>query len=470
MDSKASSPAQGPQPMCSAFLLLLPVRYHKIMSNGGSFPQTCSGIVPLIAAHHMVRIRISSTSLKSRSRAGRGRFIAHLLSFLLWGLALSGLALGAWQAKAEDHDTAHAKAHDTLTLADGEQLIGKLIKVHAGTVTFHSDLLGDLTIPLAKVKTLHAAQFAVIEKDQRITRKTAVEKIMVGTIAIENETIHVSPPKAEERAFPEKGVDSLIDAASFHHELRGERDFFYGWTGPITLGASLVESTNSAQTYTGSVSLVRAIPADSWMPPVSRTILNLRGTYGLAKNPQIVMNNTILQAASTAKTDILHGGAEYDRYGSTEVFAFVKASADHNFGSGLELQQAYGGGIGWSVLNNPKNSLDLKANMQFEQQQFYNGAASQLGTPTENLASAAINETWKRDFAHKMKFNEYFTVTPAFNVSQAYSAVANTNFLFPVYKKLNFTLASTDNYLGDPPKGYIRNTFQFIAGITYVVK
>lgn len=418
----------------------------------------------------MARVLFSFVRLKSRRCAGRGRFIAHLLSILLWALPLSCLAFGAWQARAEDHDAAPAKVHDTLTLTDGEQLIGKLIRVHAGAVSFHSDLLGDLTIPLAKIKTLHAAQFAVIEKNQRITRKTAVEKIPVGAIAIENETIHVSPPKAEERAFPAKGVDSLIDAASFRRELRGERDFFYGWTGPITLGASLVESTNSAQTYTGSVALVRAIPADSWLPPASKTILNLRGTYGLAKNPQIVVNDTILQAASTAKTDILHGSAEYDRYGSREVFAFVNASADHNFGSGLELQQAYGGGIGWTALNNPKNSLDIKANMQYEQQQFYNGATSQMGTPTENLASAAINETWKRNFAHTMKFNEYFTVTPAFNVSQAYSAVANANFLFPVYKKLNFTLASTDNYLGDPPKGYIRNTFQFIAGITYVVK
>jgi hypothetical protein len=399
-------------------------------------------------------------------RVSRGRFIASFPGFLVGGLLLSGLALGAWQARAE----APAQAPDTLTLTDGEQLIGKLVKVHAGAVTFHSDLLGDVTVPLAKVKTLHAGQFAVVEKKLHLTRKTAEEQVPVGAIAIENDTVRVFPPKAEEREFPAKSVDSLIDAASFDRELRGERNFFYGWTGPITLGASLVESTNSAQTYTGTVALVRAIPATDWLPPSSKTILNLSGTYGLARDALIASNGIVLQPASVTKTDILHGGAEYDKYVSPAFFGYVHASADHNFGSGLQLQQAYGGGMGWSVLNNPKNSLDLKAEMQYEQQQFYNGGAGPTGTPTVNLASAAITENWQRNLAHGMKFSENLTLMPAFNIVQAYSAVANVDLLFPVYKKLNFTLASTDNYLGDPPNGYMRNTFQFTAGVTYVVK
>ncbi len=152
----------------------------------------------------------------------------------------------------------------------------------------------------------------------------------------------------------------------------------------------MVESTNSAQTYTGSVALVRAIPTSYWLPSASKTILNLSGTYGLARDAQIVSDDTVLQPASVTKTDILHGGAEYDKYVSPTFFALVNASADHNFGSGLQLQQAYGGGLGWSVLNNPKSNLDLKAAMQFEQQQFYNGSSSRFGTPTDNLASAAL--------------------------------------------------------------------------------
>ena len=87
-----------------------------------------------------------------------------------------------------------------------------------------------------------------------------------------------------------------------------------------------------------------------------------------------------------------------------------------------------------------------------------------------NLVGAALTENWNHTFAHGVKINQYITVTPTFNVIQAYSGVANANFVFPVYKKLNFTLSSTDNYLGDPPQGFKRNSFQFTAGITYALK
>jgi hypothetical protein len=261
-----------------------------------------------------------------------------------------------------------------------------------------------------------------------------------------------------------------VDATTFHREIQNESDLLYGWGGSITLGASLVDATNSAQTYTGAVALIRSIPTIAWLPPASKTTLNLSGTYGLAKNPEIISNGGIFQAASTSKTNILHGDAEWDKYLSPVIFGLVNASADHNFGNGLQLQQAYGAGLGWSIIKQPKETFDVKATLLYQQQQFYNGLESGLGTPSVNLIGADLNESWSRTFAHNVKFNEYITLTPTFNVVRAYSAVGNANFVFPVYKRLNFTLSSTDNYLGDPPEGFRRNSFQFTAGITYIVK
>ena len=370
--------------------------------------------------------------------------------------------------------TAGAEVKDSITFTNGEQLIGKLVRVAAGNVTFHSDTLGDITVPLAKVKTLHAAQFAVVEKDQHLRRKSAEKEVPMGMVTVEGDSVHVSPTAtaagAETKTAAAKDVDFMIDAASFHREILGESSFLYGWTGNVTLGVSLVEGTNSSQTYTGSATAVRSIPAIPWLPPASKTTVDVSGSYGLAKDPEIISGTTVIQTPSVTKTDILHGDAEYDKYLSPRIFALINASADHNFGNGLELQQAYGGGVGWSVFNNAKGSLAVKADLQYLEQQYYNGNTSGLGTPDENLVGLSLNETWNRNFAHNIKFNEYVTLTPTFNVVQAYSAVANANFVFPVYKKLNFTLSSTDNYLGDPPEGYRRNSFQFTAGATYVVK
>ena len=358
---------------------------------------------------------------------------------------------------------AYAETPDTITFNDGEQLAGKLISVIGGKVSFHSEILGNVTVPLEKVKTLNTAHpFAVVEKDQRVTRKTAVQQIPVGSIALKDNSLNVSPANAAAKSFPENRIASLVDATTFHREIQNESDLLYGWAGSITLGASLVDATNSTQTYTGAVALVRSIPTTAWLPPASKTILNLSGTYGLAKNPEIISEGEIYQAASISKTDILHGDAEWDKYLSPVIFGLVNASADHNFGNGLQLQQAYGAGLGWSIIKRPKETFDVKAILLYQQQQFYNGLESGLGTPSVNVIGTDLNESWSRTFAHNVKFNEYITLTPTFNVVRAYSAVGSANFVFPVYKKLNFTLSSTDNYLATRPKGSVVTAFNLL--------
>jgi hypothetical protein len=272
------------------------------------------------------------------------------------------------------------------------------------------------------------------------------------------------------REFPVKDLRFMLDEAAYRRELHNQSDFLYGWTGTGTVGVALAKSTNSSQTYTGAVALVRAIPTIAGLPAGSKTILNLSGTYGLAKDPEIVSGTTVYQTASVTKTDILHGDLEYDKFFTPMVFGLVSGSGDHNFGNGLQLQQAYGAGMGWGVLRSPQNDLSVRASLQYEQQQFYNGITSGLGTPTENLVGASIGETWSRTFPHSFKLNEYVTLSPTFNVVRAYSGVVGAGFVFPVYKNLNFTVTTTDNYLGDPAEGFSRNTYQLTTGLTYTLK
>jgi hypothetical protein len=360
---------------------------------------------------------------------------------------------------------------DTITFANGDSLTGTVGKVVYGNVSFHSDELGDLTIPLTKIKTMRTAtSFAAGSTKQRLTKKDIAEQLPVGKIELENETLKVMLPQGGVKEFPVQDLGFMLDQSAFQRELHNESDFLYGWYGTATLGAAVVKSTNSAQTYTGAVALVRAIPTIAGLPAGSKTILNLGGAYGLAKAPQVVSGGDVFQTASVTKTDILHGDLEYDKFFTPMVFGLVSGSADHNFGNGLQLQQAYGAGVGWGILRSPQNDLALRMILQYEQQEFYNGITSGLGTPTENLVSASLGEAWSRTFPHSIKFKEYVTLNPTFNVVRAYSGVAGAGFVFPVYKSLSFSLNTTDNYLGDPPQGFLRNTFQFTTGLTYTVK
>jgi Protein of unknown function, DUF481 len=390
---------------------------------------------------------------------------------VVWVLMAAETQMQAQTGTVAKQDKAQVADKDTITFENGDTLTGKVGKMVYGNVSFHSDELGDLTIPLTKIKTMHTATaFAAGSMTQRLTKKNIAEQLPVGKIALENETLKVMLPQGEVKEFPAKDIAFMLNEPAYQRELHNESAFLYGWYGTATLGATVVKSTNSAQTYTGAVALVRAIPTIAGLPAGSKTILNLTGTYGLAKDPQIVSGDDVYQTASVTKTNILHGDLEYDKFFTPMVFGLVNGSADHNFGNGLELQQAYGSGVGWGILRSPQNDLAVRLSLQYEQQQFYNGITSGLGTPTENLVSASIRETWSRTFPHSIKFNEYVTLNPTFNVVRAYSGVAGVVFVFPVYKNLNFSVTTTDNYLGDPPEGFLRNTFQFTTGVTYTLK
>jgi hypothetical protein len=392
--------------------------------------------------------------------AGPGRISlrsCRLLLILMCFLALS------FQARAQKEDT--------VTFANGEKLVGKVTKVTGGTLSFHSDNVGEITVPMKNVVSLETVRpFAAGKKGEKLTRKTVAAKVPDGAIVVEHGTLRVTPANGAAEAFPLQKLDFLIDEPSFQRALREEANPLFGWTGTASLGASVVKSTNSSQTYTGTVGFVRAIPTIAGLPPISKATLNLSGTYGLAKDPTIVAEGDVIQTASISKTSILHGDTEYDRYFNPSIFGLVDASADHNYGNGLELQQTYGGGVGWSVVKLPNNTVNLKATLEYEQQQFYNAIDSGLGTPNENLVGMTLTETWNRTFAHNIKFSQDVSAMAAFNVVQAGSAVVDAKFLFPLYKKLNFSVTSTDNYLGDPPQGYQRNTFQFTTGVTYMLK
>ena len=71
---------------------------------------------------------------------------------------------------------------------------------------------------------------------------------------------------------------------------------------------------------------------------------------------------------------------------------------------------------------------------------------------------------------HGLVFNEGATITPAFNQTNAWSAVGTAGLVFPVYKQFSFSVGTLDDFLNDPAVGSKKNSFQFTAGVTYTLK
>ena len=343
---------------------------------------------------------------------------------------------------------------DVLIFTNGEKLIGHLKRSNGASVTFKSDMAGEVTVEWSKIKELHSSQrFAVIRKDIKIHKHLDTSTIPQGAITLADQKLEVNPGEGRApRTIAVGDAAHVIDAGDFQKDI-GHAGLLQDWKGAITGGAALVESTQNSRTFTGGFHFVRASPAGDWLEPHDRTFFDFGASYGKITEPGV----------EDVKTEIYHFGAERDEFFSSRLYGFGQAAYDHNFSQGLDLQQNYGSGIGWTVLKDGNQELDLKGSMTYIRQSF------QQAKNNQNLVGATIGQNYNRKFSHGILFVEQLAVTPAFNNSNAYSAIGNTRLTIPFYKRLNLGVGAVDNFLNDPPPGFKKNSFQFTTGVTYTL-
>lgn len=343
---------------------------------------------------------------------------------------------------------------DVLVFTDGERLIGHLVRSNGDKVTFKSDMAGEVTVEWKKVQELHTSQkFVVIRKNVEFHRIETAGNVPKGTLAVKDQKIEVNAgPGQTPQTVPVSDAAFVVDQASFEKAAH-RPGLLEDWKGSVTAGVSLVEATQNSSTFTGGFSFIRAVPEESWLDPRNRIIVDFSASYGKITQP-----NT-----PTIKTEIYHADAERDEYFSPRWYGFGQLAYDHNFSQGLDLQQTYGGGVGWTVIKDAKESLDVKASMNYVGQQFQAPAQSQ------NLVASVFAERYNRTLPHKIAFTEQLSVTPAWNNTQAYSAAAGAGLTLPVYKRLSLAANTLDTFLNDPPPGFKKNSFQFTTGVTYTL-
>ena len=343
---------------------------------------------------------------------------------------------------------------DVLILTDGEKLIGQLKRSNGTSVTFKSDMAGEVKVDWSNIKELHSSQrFAVIKTDLKVHRHFDPSSVPQGVISVADSKLEVNTGEGvAPQTIPLIEAAQVINAAEFQKDI-GYAGFLQDWKGALTGGLSLVESTQKSRTFTGGFHFIRAVPGADWLEPRNRTILDFGAAYGKVTQP----------GTASVKTEIFHASAERDEYFSPRLFGFGQAAYDHNFSQGLDLQQSYGGGIGWAVIKKADRELDLKGSMTYIRQSFQESKGNQ------NLIGATLAQTYNRRFVRGIFFVEQLAVTPAFNNPDAYSAIGSATLTIPAYRRLNLNVGILDSFLNNPPPGFKKNSFQFTTGVAYTL-
>jgi len=356
-------------------------------------------------------------------------------------------------------------APDVIVFTNGDQLTGTLERADGDSFVFKSDVVGEITVSADKIKELHSnGKFVALKKDEKITRTSK----QPGTLTYGDKTITVADTKSDTPEFvPVKDLAHMIDSVTYNKEVTSNPGVLSGWDGSISGGITLVESTQTGQTYSLAANLIRAVPSVAFLPPRTRSTINVLETYGKITQPVIPQPPPPAAPIpdTVAKTNIFHADAEHDKYfDTTKLYGLVGVSFDHNFAQGLNLQQIYGAGVGWTVINTDVQQLDVKVDVHYERQNF------QPPTANKNLVGSSFSELYHRNLPRKILFTETGTFIPAWNDFSAYSAIFGAGLQLPTYKRFSLNLNLLDNYLHQPAFGFKSNSLQFVTGVAYTLK
>jgi hypothetical protein len=371
----------------------------------------------------------------------------------------AGLSAGMLSAQA-------TPTPDVLVLANGDTLHGKLVQEIGGTVTFNSDMVGTITVGWDKIKELHSSQqFAIIPKGVELQGRKKAAQVPTGTVDVADKAVTVTGKNAPSAPIPVGDAAFIVDQPTVDKLLHHEPSFMQGWNGAATAGASVVTAAQNSYNITAGVGLVRTVPNVPWLDPRNRTIVNFAASYGKITQPSYTDNTGTFFPETETKSSVLHADAERDWYVSPRGYLLAMTAFDHNYSQGLDLQQIYGGGFGYTLIKSPKQQLDAKATIQYEKQSF-----------DDNTGENLVGSTFGAAYLYHPKFFNFtqsVSYIPAYNDFNAWN-ISETNLLtFPTYKNLGFSLGTLDTYINNPPAGFPptkANSFQFTMGFTYAIK
>jgi Protein of unknown function, DUF481 len=383
-------------------------------------------------------------------------------------MLLGAMMILTFKATAEDKPKPKPET-DVLVLSNGDTLHGLFLNSVGGKVNFHSNPLGDISIDWDDVKELHTAgKFAVLDKTVKLRAKKDMKQVPIGTLQVADKavTVHTegTPPPAP---IPVGNAEYIIDQPTLDKQVYHLPSLLSGWNGGATAGATLVAATQNNYNFSGSLGLIRVVPSVTWLDPRNRMSVDFSGSYGKITQPAYFVGDLRVPATET-KSAIYHAGFERDQYITPRVYALGMMAFDHNFAQNLQLQQIYGGGLGWTVVKTEQQELDLKGTVQYERQEFITGTS----TSNPNL----IGSTFGADYllaAKHFTFVQQLQYIPAYNDPHAYSANETNTLTFPVFKNFGFSFGTLDSYLNNPPASLPptqRNSFQFTMGLTYAIK
>ncbi len=333
---------------------------------------------------------------------------------------------------------------DTLTFTNGDELTGTLVRADQAGIVFRSNMANDVSVPWDHIQELRTTETFVVVESGGAPHS--------GQLLISGGMVEISAPAAPLPQFvPETRLRMIVDPETYRKAITARPAPWQGWKGQASGGFNQISATQSSNSYNAQVDLRRPIPSLPWLTQKSATLFHLNSSYG--KLSQIGKPTVVTSIYSTA--------LEQDEYVSKRLFLFGNGELDHNYAQGLQLQQAYGGGLGWKVIASAPTELSLRADLHWTRQRFLSAAVT-------NFLASSLSESLRQNYG-RIVWTESISLTPSLTSGLAYQMSGLSAWAVPVYKNFSVNFTVIDSYLNNPQPGFLRNSLQYSTGLQYTL-
>jgi putative salt-induced outer membrane protein YdiY len=337
---------------------------------------------------------------------------------------------------------------DVVTLKNGDRVTGSMVTVRGGNLQLKSDIMGNLTIPMAQVATFSAAKpVAVVIKGQEPVQG-ALELSPSGDWQV------TANGKAQTIAAAK--VDVIMPADTYQTLVVGAPKPWQAWKGTAGLGYNLQRGNQQTNTFTTTINGVRERPEAPIFKAHWRTNYGFMTLLSHAEQKPSVVGGAVITVTSRTLTT----SVRQDYLFSPGNFLFGLAQLDHVSTEGLYLRQTYGGGFGHDVISNSHTTFSLLGGMTFVHEKFFAGSYTQS-------AAALAGERLGMQLTKRTRLDHNLNFYPNLSTGGQYRFDTSTSFSYKLSNRLALNTSAIDLYLSNPPPGNRKNNITFSTGIGY---
>jgi putative salt-induced outer membrane protein len=322
---------------------------------------------------------------------------------------------------------------DQVTLKNGDRVTGKIVKKDGASLTFKSDVFGDVTIPWDQVTEVASNEqlFVVLPDGKSVEGKvtTANQKLVVTT-ATSSESLPLSETSAIRDANTQKEYERLLHPG-----------WLQLWAGYVDFGASLARGNADTTTLTTTMKAARATRTD-------KTSIYFNQIYSSA----------VVEGVSGTTAQATRGGWAYDRNVRSRIFMNLFNDYENDRFADLDIRVVIGGGLGYHALKTERTRLDLLGGGDYSYEKY--------STPeTRNSGELYWGNGWNYRLSKVVALSQDFRMFNNMTETGQYRINFDLGIVTTLKSWLGWQLAYSDRYQSNPVGGLKKNDMLFTTGL-----